>query len=47
MGTPQNNSAGYEASSVMTHVPSMSGRLMLVHGLIGAYENIFTPVLVI
>lgn len=38
MGTPQNNAAGYDASSVMTHVPTMSGKLMLVHGLID--ENV-------
>ena len=38
MGTPQNNPAGYTSSSVMTHVPSMSGHLMLVHGLID--ENV-------
>ena len=38
MGTPQNNPTGYEASSVMTHVPTMSGKLMLVHGLID--ENV-------
>lgn len=38
MGTPQDNPEGYAASSVMTHVPTMSGKLMLVHGLID--ENV-------
>ena len=38
MGTPQNNPTGYHDSSVMTHVPTMSGKLMLVHGLID--ENV-------
>jgi hypothetical protein len=38
MGTPQNNPVGYHDSSVMTHVPTMSGKLMLVHGLID--ENV-------
>jgi hypothetical protein len=38
MGTPQNNATGYHDSSVMTHVPTMSGKLMLVHGLID--ENV-------
>jgi dipeptidyl-peptidase-4 len=38
MGTPQNNATGYLDSSVMTHVPTMSGKLMLVHGLID--ENV-------
>ena len=38
MSTPQANPEGYEASSVMTHVANMKGRLMLVHGLID--ENV-------
>ena len=38
MGTPQNNPAGYAASSVMTHVEELQGRLLLVHGLID--ENV-------
>ena len=38
MGTPLNNVTGYTASSVMTHVKDMTGRLMLVHGLID--ENV-------
>ncbi len=38
MGTPQNNAEGYEASSVMFHVPKMTGKLLLVHGLID--ENV-------
>jgi hypothetical protein len=38
MGTPQSNERGYHDSSVMTHVPKMQGKLMLVHGLID--ENV-------
>lgn len=38
MGTPQTNPHGYRQSSVMTHVPTLAGRLMLVHGLID--ENV-------
>ena len=38
MGTPQSNPQGYEISSVMAHVPGISGRLLLVHGLID--ENV-------
>lgn len=38
MGTPQNNPEGYKSSSVMSHVETMQGRLMLVHGLID--ENV-------
>ena len=38
MGTPQFNSQGYQRSSVMAHVDSISGRLMLIHGLID--ENV-------
>ena len=38
MGSPSENKAGYEWSSVMHHVPKMSGRLLLVHGLID--ENV-------
>ena len=38
MGRPADNAAGYEASSVMTHVEGMMGRLLLVHGLID--ENV-------
>ena len=38
MGTPQSNPAGYAASSVMRHVGSMRGKLMLVHGMID--ENV-------
>jgi dipeptidyl-peptidase-4 len=38
MGTPQNNPQGYEVSSLMHHVENMSGRLMLVHGMID--ENV-------
>jgi dipeptidyl-peptidase-4 len=38
MGTPLNNVTGYFNSSVMAHVQNMTGRLMLVHGLID--ENV-------
>eukprot|EP01034_Spumella_vulgaris_P021385 gene21385-27415_t len=38
MGTPQNNAEGYAASSVMSHVQNMRGKLLLVHGLID--ENV-------
>ena len=38
MSTPQANAAGYETSSVMAHVKGMTGKLMLVHGLID--ENV-------
>lgn len=38
MGTPQSNPQGYETSSVMHHIDKMTGKLMLVHGLID--ENV-------
>ncbi len=38
MGTPQTNPGGYVASSVMTYVDQIQGKLMLVHGLID--ENV-------
>ncbi len=38
MGTPQSNPDGYEASSVLTHVDSIEGDLLIVHGLID--ENV-------
>jgi hypothetical protein len=38
MGLPAENVAGYESSSVMAHVEAMTGRLLLVHGLID--ENV-------
>jgi dipeptidyl-peptidase-4 len=38
MGTPQSNPEGYEVSAVMKHVENMSGKLMLVHGMID--ENV-------
>lgn len=38
MGRPQENTAGYERSSVMTHVQQITGQLLLVHGLID--ENV-------
>lgn len=38
MGTPQSNPKGYEVSSVMHHVKTICGKLLLVHGLID--ENV-------
>lgn len=38
MGTPESNPQGYEASSLMAHVSGITGRLLLVHGLID--ENV-------
>jgi dipeptidyl-peptidase-4 len=38
MGTPQSNPQGYAESSVMHHVPTMAGKLLIVHGLID--ENV-------
>jgi len=38
MGTPASNPLGYKSGAVMTHVPQMTGALMLVHGLID--ENV-------
>ena len=38
MSTPQANPKGYRDGSVMTHAGNMTGRLMLVHGLID--ENV-------
>ncbi len=38
MGTPQDNPDGYRRSSVMAHVEAITGRLLLVHGLID--ENV-------
>lgn len=38
MGTPAANPDGYERSSVMSHVESLSGELLLVHGLLD--ENV-------
>jgi dipeptidyl-peptidase-4 len=38
MGTPQANADGYRRSSVLTHVSSIVGELMLVHGLLD--ENV-------
>jgi dipeptidyl-peptidase-4 len=38
MGTPHSNPAGYRESSVMQHVDTIAGKLMLVHGLID--ENV-------
>jgi dipeptidyl-peptidase-4 len=38
MGTPQSNPQGYAESSVMHHIPTMAGKLLIVHGLID--ENV-------
>ncbi|MEO7910294.1 MAG: S9 family peptidase [Roseiflexaceae bacterium] len=38
MGTPQTNPQGYIASSVIHHVGTITGKLMLIHGLID--ENV-------
>ena len=38
MGTPETNPKGYEDGSVMSHVASIKGKLLLVHGLID--ENV-------
>ena len=38
MGNPDTNSHGYDKSSVMAHVESIQGKLLLVHGLID--ENV-------
>ncbi|TPV96340.1 MAG: S9 family peptidase [Myxococcales bacterium FL481] len=38
MGTPASNPTGYRDSSVMHHVAAMTGKLLLVHGLID--ENV-------
>ncbi len=38
MGTPAENPEGYERSAVMAHVEQMTGKLLLVHGLID--ENV-------
>merc|ERR1711907_877528 len=38
MGTPQSNPDGYARSAVMAHIGTLSGSLLLVHGLID--ENV-------
>jgi dipeptidyl-peptidase-4 len=38
MGTPQSNPEGYRSSSVMSHVETLAGHLMIVHG--GNDENV-------
>lgn len=38
MSTPEKNADGYHRSSVMAHVANLSGKLMLVHGMID--ENV-------
>lgn len=38
MGTPQTNPNGYETGSVMSHVSRITGKLLLIHGLLD--ENV-------
>ncbi len=38
MGTPASNPDGYRESSVMHHVDSIAGRLLLIHGMVD--ENV-------
>ena len=38
MGTPASNPDGYKAGSVLTHAHRITGRLLLVHGMID--ENV-------
>jgi dipeptidyl-peptidase-4 len=38
MGTPDENRDGYKDGSVLTHVPNIGGKLMLVHGMVD--ENV-------
>jgi dipeptidyl-peptidase-4 len=38
MGTPENNPEGYRASSVMTHLDTLTGKLLIIHGMID--ENV-------
>ena len=38
MGTPKDNSEGYKASSVLTRVDSLTGRLLVIHGMLD--ENV-------
>ncbi len=38
MGLPEENAAGYQASSTMTHASRIKGKLLLIHGLID--ENV-------
>lgn len=38
MGTPESNPEGYRNSSVMTHIGNMTGKLLIIHGLID--ENV-------
>ena len=38
MGTPQNNPEGYRDGAVTTHVEGLSGKLLLVHGMVD--ENV-------
>src|SRR5215472_5925151 len=38
MATPATNPDGYRDSAVATHAPAMTGRLLLVHGLVD--ENV-------
>lgn len=38
MGTPQNNPEGYKSSSVLTNAASMTGHLLVIHGMLD--ENV-------
>jgi dipeptidyl-peptidase 4 len=38
MGTPQSNPDGYRGGSALTHAGNLSGRLLVVHGMID--ENV-------
>ena len=38
MGLPKSNEIGYISSNVMTHVEKMTGKILLIHGLID--ENV-------
>lgn len=33
LGTPRENSAGYEASSILTYAPDLRGKLLVIHGM--------------
>ena len=39
LGLPAKNAAGYEASSVLTHAPKLSRRLLIIHGT--ADDNVY------
>jgi dipeptidyl-peptidase-4 len=38
MGTPQNNTGGYDEASLLNHVGKLEGRLLIIHGLLD--ENV-------